>query len=97
MNHRPSLVLLAPLALIAGLTGCSEGDKPTPPAVSTSRNEAVTAASGKPATSAATSGGASAAPKGPPQNSSQKKWPDCCWAAFAITAKPMEWRCSSPS
>jgi thiol-disulfide isomerase/thioredoxin len=68
MNHRPSLVLLAPLALIAGLTGCSEGDKPTPPAVSTSRNEAVTAASGKPATSAATSGGASAAPKGPPRD-----------------------------
>ncbi len=68
MNHRPSLVLLAPLALIAGLTACSEGDKPVPPAVSTSRNEAVTAASGKPATSAATSGGASAAPKGPPRD-----------------------------
>ncbi len=68
MNHRPSLVLLAPLALIAGLAACSEGDKPVPPAVSTSRNEAVTAASGKPATTAATSNSGAAAPKGPPRD-----------------------------
>lgn len=68
MNHRPSLVLLAPLALIAGLAACSEGDKPVPPAVSTSRNEAVTAPSGKPATTAATSNSGAAAPKGPPRD-----------------------------
>ena len=33
-----------------GLAGCDESDKPKPPAVSTSRNEVVTAPSGKPAT-----------------------------------------------
>jgi thiol-disulfide isomerase/thioredoxin len=63
---RTAMGMRVALLAIVGLAGCSEGDKPVPPAVSTSRNEAVTAASGKPATTATTT--TAAAPKGPPRD-----------------------------
>jgi thiol-disulfide isomerase/thioredoxin len=65
-NPRPTLrrrlalaALSLPLALAAA--ACSEADRPTPPAVSTSRNNAVLAASGTPAPPAKAASGAPAA------------------------------------
>lgn len=59
---RAALAAASILALSAA--ACSENDKPIPPQVSTSRNEAITAASGKPAVSSAQTA-TQAAPKGP--------------------------------
>ena len=56
--------LTLPLTLAAA--GCSEADRPTPPAVSTSRNNAVLAASGAPAK--ATSGTPTATAKAAPRD-----------------------------
>ena len=64
--RRPARAAL--LALLAtGLFACSENDKPIPPQVSTSRNEAITAASGKPVTSAPSTATA-ASPKSAPRD-----------------------------
>ena len=57
--------LLFPLAPAA----CSEGERPAPPPVSTSRNNAVLAASGAPSGPASAASGAAASPaKGPPRD-----------------------------
>lgn len=58
MSTRTRTAALAlPLVLAAAsesAVGCSEADRPTPPPVSTSRNNAVLAASGKPSTATST-------------------------------------------
>lgn len=65
-NDRSLLALPLSLVALISLAACSEENAPTPPSVSTSRNNAVIAASGKPgATPAATM---SAAPKAAPRD-----------------------------
>ena len=62
-THALPFLLAASAAL--GALGCSESDRPTPPPVSTSRNNAVLAASGKPTAAASTAPVASAKPAAP--------------------------------
>ena len=66
---RASLLARASLAslLAMGLSACSESDKPVPPHVSTSRNEAITAASGKPGSNGSATA-TTAAPKSAPRD-----------------------------
>lgn len=59
-THNSHSSLAAALVLALGGAACSEGERPTPPPVSTSRNNAVLAATGKP--SAPASAATSAAP-----------------------------------
>jgi thiol-disulfide isomerase/thioredoxin len=66
-SSAPSSILAAALALPLALAGaaCSEGDRPAPPAVSTSRNNAVLDASGTPGAPASAASGASTAKAAP--------------------------------
>jgi len=62
--------LALPVSVVLCLAGCSEGNAPVPQAVSTSRNNAVIAASGKPNTTVANSPSATTATpaKSPPRD-----------------------------
>lgn len=65
-SHTPYSVFAGALVLPLALAACSEGERPAPPPVSTSRNNAVLAASAKP--SAPASGAAAPTAKAAPRD-----------------------------